>query len=109
MVNKSDRARQFMPFDAMKGLQKALRDREEWHSRVEKREISEDMIEKNSSVLAHVVKGATVLIEYYCSFHDVIKEGVITSFNPSFRFLKLNDEKILFEDIYEIKITDLPK
>lgn len=98
-----------MPFDAMKGLQEALRDREERHSRVPKREISEEMMAQNASVLAHIVKGATVVIEYYCAFHDVVKEGIVTALNPSFRYLKLNDEKILFEDIYEIMITDLPK
>ena len=41
-MTQSDRAKQFMPFDAMKGLKEALRDREERHSRVEKRDLSED-------------------------------------------------------------------
>ena len=35
-----------MAFDAMKGLQEALRDREERHSRVEKHDISEEQAEK---------------------------------------------------------------
>ena len=41
-MTQGDRAKQFMPFDAMKGLKEALRDREERHSRVEKRDLSED-------------------------------------------------------------------
>ena len=42
MMTRQERAKQFAPFDAMKGLQEALRDREERHGRVSKREISEE-------------------------------------------------------------------
>ena len=42
MMTRAERAKLFAPFDAMKGLQEALRDREERHLRVEKHEISED-------------------------------------------------------------------
>ena len=42
MASKSDRARQFMPFDALKGLQEALREKEiEIESR---RELSEESL-----------------------------------------------------------------
>ena len=41
-MTRQERAKQFMPFDAMKGLQEALRAREEQHARVEKRELSEE-------------------------------------------------------------------
>ena len=47
MMTTAERAKQFAPFDAMKGLQEALRDREERHSRVERHEISEEQQEKN--------------------------------------------------------------
>lgn len=36
MITRKERAKQFMPFDAMKGLQEALRRQEEIFSRVEK-------------------------------------------------------------------------
>lgn len=38
-----------MPFDAMKGLKEALREREERHLREEKRELSEDAAERLSA------------------------------------------------------------
>ena len=41
-MTRQERAKQFMPFDAMKGLQEALRDREERHSRVERHGISDE-------------------------------------------------------------------
>lgn len=56
MMTQAERAKQFAPFDAMKGLQEALRDREERHARVERHDISEEDIERNSSVLAKLTK-----------------------------------------------------
>jgi hypothetical protein len=106
MMMRQERAKQFMPFDAMKGLQEALRDREERHSRVERHEISEEQQEHNSLVLSQVEKGTKIKLYYYCTFHDIIKDGVVTEINMPFHYLKLNNEKIWFEDIYQIRITD---
>lgn len=41
-MTRAERAKIFSPFDAMKGLQEALRDREERHLRVERLDISEE-------------------------------------------------------------------
>ena len=106
MMTQAERAKQFAPFDAMKGLQEALRDREERHARVERHEISEEQIEKNSSVLVKLTKGTRIIIDYYCAFHDITKEGRITEISTTLRYLKLNGEKIFFDDIYCIRITD---
>ena len=44
-MNKADRAAQFQPFDALKGLQEELRAREERRTRVAKKELSEEQME----------------------------------------------------------------
>ena len=75
MTARKESGKQFAPFDAMKGLQEALRDREERHARVERHEISEEQIEKNSEVLSHLTKGARVRIECYYAFHDIAVTG----------------------------------
>ena len=41
----------------MKGLQEALRDREERHCRVDRHDISDEDIEENSLVIAKLSKG----------------------------------------------------
>ena len=41
---RGDRARQFAPFDALKGLQQALRLKEYEHDRIEKGDITEEKI-----------------------------------------------------------------
>ena len=57
-MRREDRAKQFMPFDAMKGLQEALRDREERHSRVPKHEVSEKIAEKISQIINYPAEGS---------------------------------------------------
>ena len=106
MMTREQRAKQFQPFDAMKGLQEALRDREERHLRVEKHEISEEEMEYNSIVLSKLVKGSKVKMSYYRHFHDVVRSGTIDAINYPYRFLILDDEKIFFDDIYGIAIID---
>ena len=106
MMTRQERAKQFMPFDAMKGLQEALRDREERHSRVERHEISEEDQEANSAVLSRLNNGSKVRISYYCHFHDVVRSGTITGLSYAYRFLKMDEEKIFFDDIYRITIID---
>lgn len=90
----------------MKGLKEALKDREERHSRVERRDLSEEAIEQNSRVFAKLDKGSWVKIDCYCAFHDVTKEGRVTEISLPFQYLKLDGEKIFFDDIYKISITE---
>ena len=106
MMTQEQRAKQFMPFDAMKGLQEALRDREERHSRVERHDISEEDMEQNSIVISKLVKGSKVQMNYYCHFHDVTRSGTIDVVNCPYKFLILDEEKIYFDDIYTISIID---
>lgn len=104
MMTREQRAKQFMPFDAMKGLQEALRDREERHSRVERREISEEAREANSAVLRKLSNGTQVTVTYYRHFHETTRTGTVTAINSACRFLRLDDEKIFFEDIYALTL-----
>ena len=108
MMTQAERAKQFAPFDAMKGLQEALRDREERHSRVERHEISEEQMEINSKVFSRLKKGAKVRIECYYAFHDVTFTGTVTTIDTVFRYLKLGKDKFPFYDIYSIELLDLP-
>lgn len=91
----------------MKGLQEALREREERHARVERHDISEEAAERNSLVIAKLNKGMRVSVSCYSAFHDVVREGTVTELSTAFRYLKLDGEKIFFDDIYEIEISGL--
>lgn len=106
LMTRQQRAKQFQPFDAMKGLTEALRDREERHCREQKREISEEKIAEISSVLQRVQNGMVLFIEYFNAFHYFIIRGEVTIFNQAQKYLQIEEQKIFFEDIYNIKIID---
>lgn len=106
-MTRQERAKQFMPFDAMKGLQEALRDREERHSRNGRREIGEEQEAQINSTLCRIRIGQSVEIECYYSFHDVVLEGRVTRFRPDEKRLNIDDISLHFEDIYSIRITDI--
>ena len=95
-----------MPFDAMKGLQEALRDREERHSRVERHDISDEQREQNSRVLERLERGDKIRMECHHAFHDVCFEGRVSELSKALKYLKIAEEKVYFEDIYSIKIMD---
>lgn len=105
-MTREQRAKQFMPFDAMKGLKEALAEREERRSRVEKREISEEQIEHISTILARIEPGMEVAIEHYRAFHDVVSHGKIQRLDTVYKFIVLSNEKIFFDDIYDILIKE---
>lgn len=103
-MTREQRAKQFMPFDAMKGLKEALLLKEEKHSRVERHGISDEERKENSKVLGILEKGDSVLIDYYSCYHDVSSEGTVNSVDMTYRYLVLDEEKIYFEDIYRIRL-----
>jgi len=108
-MTRQQRAKQFQPFDAMKGLSEALKDREERHLRVQKRDISEEKVEEISSVLERVVVGVSVRVEYYKAFHYVVIRGIVKKIDVAHKCFLINEEKIFFSDIYDIRITDYEK
>lgn len=108
MMTQAELAKQFAPFDAMKGLQEALRDREERHARVERHEISEEQMEKNSEIFQKLEKGMLISMDCYLAFHDVSITATVTSVDLTFRYIKMGKEKMYFNDIYQIEILEMP-
>ena len=106
-MTREDRAKQFAPFDAMKGLQEALRDREERYCRVQRHEISEEQMERNSEVFVKLRKGMKVRTECHYEFHDISLQGTVTAIDLTYRYLKINSSKLHFADIYDIEILDV--
>ena len=104
MLTREERAKLFAPFDAMKGLTEALRDREERHARVQRHEISEEQAEENSRVILKLERGMTVEIYCHHAFHDVVIRGRVTGLDMARKMLSLDGENILFDDIYAVSI-----
>lgn len=106
-MNREERAKQFMPFDALKGLQEELRIREERRTRVEKRTLSEEQIERISAVLVKLRQGSQVEITFYEKGHYLSLEGFISEIDCIYAYIKIGNVKVFFDDIYKIRIIEL--
>ena len=99
-MNKTDRAKQFLPFDSLKGLQEELRKREERRTRQPKRLLSEERKEEISSTLLRLTKGAKIRIAFFLDGHYPEIEGEVSELNFPLKYLMLGNEKIFFDDIF---------
>ena len=102
---RQDRAKQFAPFDALKGLQEALRMKEYQHERTQKGDLSEEKIEEISKTLLSLEKGNFVFVRYFEDGHYLETEGrCIVDFSQ--QFIIVGSAKISFDDLVEIKLKN---
>ena len=64
-----NRAAQFLPFDALKGLTEEIQSRIEKLTRVERKEISDERKEEISSVLCKLEKDMVINLTFYSAGH----------------------------------------
>lgn len=107
-MNREERAKQFMPFDALKGLKEELKKREERRLRQDREELRDEEIESLTKALNSLKNGMRVSITYY----NVITERYVTITDT---FIKLYREtrifitenfKINFDDLKEVIVID---
>ena len=98
MVNKVARARQFLPFDALKGLQEALREKEVEYE--EKKELSEDTLNDLNDKFNQIEEGSLIRIKYYKSGRYSEIKGVVTNIDYIKKKIQINKE-------YNINICDI--
>lgn len=103
-MNNKERAKQFLPFDAMKGLTEALKIREEKRTRVEKRELDEEMKAEIGRSLARLCRGCEVRLTFFSRGLYLTVDGTVTDLDAVYGYLKLGEERIYFDDIYSVKL-----
>ena len=99
-MSREDRAKQFMPFAALKGYPEALRKKEKVV--VQKVELSEEYQEELNVKLCQVRKNDRVTVVYFCKDEYLKLTGMVTRIDETARVLKIVNTKIAFEDIYEL-------
>ncbi len=92
------RAKQFLPFDALKGLQEALREKEQ--EQEEKIELSEESLLELNNSFNKIEIGSKVKIKFYKNNRYVEISGIITNID----YIK---KKIQIENFQNINITDI--
>ena len=101
----SQRAKQFMPFAALDGLEEALAQKERELTQVSKITLSADMLEELNAMLNSLHKNQEISITYYINHTYQIILGKVCEIDFVCQFLKIDTAKIYFADI--LKITPL--
>lgn len=100
--DRAERAKMFLPFDALKGLREALREKEKVI--VEKKELSEDQKAFLSNQLTKVKKLTLIKIIYYNGMEYEEIEGLVSKIDLEYEHcLYIQKQKICFSDIIEIQ------
>ena len=100
-MTPAERAKQFMPFSALKGYEEVLRKKE--RIPVPKASLSEDAGEILDWKLHQIKVADMITVVYYDREEYVKKTGMVSKIDPDARLLKIVNTKILFEDIYDIQ------
>ena len=75
MQNNLDRAKQFLPFDALKGFRKALEEKEKIYEN--KKDLSDDYFHNLDIKIKNVKKDMNVRIKYYHDLEYIETTGVV--------------------------------
>ena len=98
----SRRAKQFMSFDALRGLKEAIAAKEK---RPEpRRELTDYMKEQINKTLSELRKGQQITVVYYGSLEQETHQvtGTVAKVDPYWQILQINRIAIDFAEIYEI-------
>ena len=98
----SNRAKQFMPFAALKGLPEALEKKEKII--VPRPHLSEDRIAELDYKMHEIECGMVVCVTYYEEEACFKKTGMVARFSPDSRILQIVDKKISFDAILDVEI-----
>ena len=101
-MTRQDRAKQFMPFAALKGYEDALRLREKIV--VEQMELSEERKEELDRVLRQVKKLDMVEVVYYNGEEYLKVQGLVSRLDVDARILTVVNTKIPFDMLYDIGV-----
>jgi hypothetical protein len=98
---KADRAKLFLPFDALKGFREALAEKE--RIVVPKTELSEDRKEELDRLLHQIKPGDIITVVYFHNEEYVQLTGMLSRISLSGRTLSIVQTRISFADIYSIE------
>ncbi len=98
----NNRAKQFMPFAALKGYYDLISERQ--RVIVPKRELCEDDAQELSDKLNLLRKGCMVRAVYYNNGAYISKEGIVTEFYPEFRYMTIVKTRIDTDSLLKLEI-----
>ena len=101
----AQRAKQFLPFDAVRGLRQALQAKEFEVESVQKGKLSEDEARAISSILSALQGGETVEAKYFQDGHYYFTQGEAKLvFDEG--YLKVDEMKIQLKDLFGLRLLN---
>ena len=100
-MSVQDRAKQFLPFAALKGLPEALAEKE--RVVVPKIILTEDMSEELNRKMQQIEPGMIIGVVYFHKDEYLKVTGMVARFNISSRVLQVVNTKISFDDVLDIE------
>ena len=104
----SRRAKQFAPFDTLKGLKEAIAEKERIPT--PRRILSEDAIAEINAQLMSLKSGNVVTVVYYCDYAQEYHQitGAVRKVDPYWKLLQIGNMSIDFCEIAEIEKIATP-
>lgn len=101
----SNRASQFMAFDALKGHKEAIKSKE----RVicEKKELNDEDIAKFTYILKNIQKGNRIKVIHYDKDAYIETEGLVSDINLDLKYITVVKTKIYFDNINYLESPDV--
>jgi hypothetical protein len=100
----SNRAKQFMPFNALSGFEEALRKVELKKEKVEKVELSQSQKESLNNILESIKPDDEIKVEYYDGNNYQIITGLFKNLNRLYYNIHIGKEIIDIESIKNIEV-----
>ena len=100
-MTTEERAKQFMPFTALKGLPEALAAKE--RVVVPKAELSEDMADELDRQIRMLKAGSIATVTYYHEGAYVKNTGMVAKIDEDAGFIQIVQTKIPFDAVYAIE------
>ena len=99
-MTKTDRAKQFLPFNSLRGYYDLIHEKEKIVT--PKRELSEYDLEILSNKIQDIKKNMMVKITYYDVDSYKTVEGLVSKIDLNYKFITIVKTKISFNDISDI-------
>ncbi len=99
-MNRADRARQFLPFNSLRGYYDLIKEAE--REKTEKKILDEDELKKLADTFNELKRGMIVKITYYDVDSYKVIVGMIAKIDVIYRNITIVKTNIPFDDILDI-------
>ena len=100
----SQRAKQFMPFAAVKGLEKTIAERNQMGDLLPPSELEEEEIAKLDTIIRSLKKGMRISVYFFNSGQYLTYTGTLEEINAIQQMLHIDGNRIPFHRIKEVYI-----